>query len=175
MLTRLTLRRFRGFTELTAPLRPVSVILGPNSSGKTSLLHAIRIAHEALARGFDEASPQLDAASEGWIVVCRNHVVSDYASLMPVHTWDELFTNRKTGQDITAVIELGYTTDSTIRTLSVELGYARNNQLKISVRVESPDLYSEIAQLPKRSQRVRRPADRGHALDRDDQSPWPAR
>jgi AAA ATPase domain/AAA domain len=154
MLARLTLRRFRGFTDLTAPLRPVTVIMGPNSSGKTSLLHAIRIAHEALTRGLDEASPQLDRSHDGRIHVCRNLLVNDHASLMPVHTWDEMFTDRETGQGITATIDLDYTPDSIIRALSVELGYARNNQLKISVWVESPEIYGAIAsELPKRSHR----------------------
>ncbi len=35
------LRRFRGFREVTLPLKPITVLLGPNSAGKSSFGHSI--------------------------------------------------------------------------------------------------------------------------------------
>ncbi|HYO60197.1 MAG TPA: hypothetical protein VEU50_46330, partial [Archangium sp.] len=67
MLTKVVLTRFRGFESLEAELRPISVILGPNSSGKTSLLHAVRVAVEAISIGLEQGHPEL--TKDGWITV----------------------------------------------------------------------------------------------------------
>lgn len=42
MLKRITIENFRGFKQLdiAQDLGPVTVLMGPNSSGKTTVLHA---------------------------------------------------------------------------------------------------------------------------------------
>jgi hypothetical protein len=48
MLTALHLGNFKAFGETqTIPLRPLTLIFGPNSSGKSSIIHALLFAHEA--------------------------------------------------------------------------------------------------------------------------------
>ena len=42
MLTRVTLKRFRGYKDFTTPLQPFSVIVGPNNAGKSTLIAALR-------------------------------------------------------------------------------------------------------------------------------------
>src|SRR5262245_24516914 len=93
MLRHLKLIHFRGFTSLEADMRPVSVVVGRNSSGKTSVLHAIRMAVDGLAIGLEEAKPHLD--EDGWITVCWEHIILDHDRLCPVADWAELFTNRE--------------------------------------------------------------------------------
>lgn len=49
-LSELTVENFKAFAEKRQymPIRPVTLVYGPNSSGKSSLLQAIALAHEAL-------------------------------------------------------------------------------------------------------------------------------
>ena len=49
-LSRLTLENFKAFGERRQhmPIRPITLIYGPNSSGKSSLLQAIALAHEVV-------------------------------------------------------------------------------------------------------------------------------
>ena len=44
MLRTVKLERFRGFTSLSLSVAPATVIVGRNSSGKSTVLHAIRLA-----------------------------------------------------------------------------------------------------------------------------------
>ena len=79
MLNRIALEHFRGFKALDVETRPVTVFLGGNSSGKTSVLHAVRMALEYLQIGFSEATPH--AGKDGWITICWDHIVWDHARL----------------------------------------------------------------------------------------------
>jgi predicted ATPase len=69
MLRRVQLRNFRGFWSLDASCGEVTGIIGKNSSGKTSVLHAVRIVTEALVgQAIDAANHDRgleDAAYEG--------------------------------------------------------------------------------------------------------------
>lgn len=48
MLTALRVGNFKAFgATQTLPLKPITLIFGPNSSGKSSLIHALLLAHEA--------------------------------------------------------------------------------------------------------------------------------
>lgn len=64
MLRRVTLQRFRGFQSLQVELRPITAMIGKNSAGKTTVLHAVRLAYDAtqLALATVEASPRVLAA-----------------------------------------------------------------------------------------------------------------
>jgi len=134
MLKKVALTRFRGFESLNADLRMISVIMGPNSSGKTSLLHAVRVAVEALAIGLEQGTPQL--ADDGWITV-YNGIVWDYNRLFPASDWSELFTNKIVGEGIEMKIRLTFEDSDAIQDLEAVLTYARNQQLRLQTYVLS--------------------------------------
>jgi AAA15 family ATPase/GTPase len=55
MLVRISISRFRGFKSLAFGCSPVTAIIGPNSSGKTSVLGAIRFVCDALRVALDHS------------------------------------------------------------------------------------------------------------------------
>ncbi|WP_217596433.1 AAA family ATPase [Cohnella sp. GbtcB17] len=50
MLKKLTLRRFKKFYDTTIDLQPFTILMGENSSGKTTIIQAINLAHNIFAR-----------------------------------------------------------------------------------------------------------------------------
>jgi predicted ATP-binding protein involved in virulence len=149
MLTGISLQRFRGFRKLDADLRPVTVVMGPNSSGKTSVLHAIRVALEALSIALEEAEPHLD--DDGQITVCWGHIVWDHARLHPMSDWAELFTDKEIGGGAAMSLTLRFDAEDVVQEVWVELSYARNYQLKMSVRVRSASAAKQVAEMPLKS------------------------
>jgi len=148
VLTKVVLTRFRGFQSLEAELRPISVVLGPNSSGKTSLLHAVRVAVEALSIGLEQEHPEL--AKDGWITVYQG-LVGDHGRLFPAADWSELFTNKEVGEGIDMKLRLGFEETDTIQDLEVVLTYARNQQLKLHIYVMSRQAAEAVADYPAKS------------------------
>lgn len=52
MISGLTIGNFKAFSETQyIPIRPITLIFGPNSSGKSSIIHSLILAHEALRTG----------------------------------------------------------------------------------------------------------------------------
>ena len=52
MLTGLRIGNFKAFAETQRiPLRPLTLVYGPNSAGKSSILHSLLLAHHALDKG----------------------------------------------------------------------------------------------------------------------------
>lgn len=62
------LRNFRGFKDVTLPLKPLTILLGPNSSGKSSFGHALAVAAhcQKLYRGSQRPSLTPDGDSDKW-------------------------------------------------------------------------------------------------------------
>ena len=51
MITEIRIRNFKGIgDEVTIPIRPITLLFGPNSAGKSSILHAFAYASELLER-----------------------------------------------------------------------------------------------------------------------------
>jgi predicted ATPase len=148
VLTKVTLTRFRGFKSLEAELRPVSVILGPNSSGKTSVLHAVRVAIEALSMGLEQENPHLE--SDGRITV-HDGIVWDHARLFPTADWAELFTNKQVGKGIEMKVSLTFEESDVIQDLEVVLTYARNQQLRMRIYVASTEAMIAVSGYPLKS------------------------
>ncbi len=85
MLTRVRFQNFRGFRQFDGSLRAVTAFLGPNSSGKTTALHAIRMACDALNIALDSDTPaRLESADGPWVTVTSGTLVADHARLLPV-------------------------------------------------------------------------------------------
>jgi len=52
MITSFTISNFKAFgAPQTIPLKPITLIFGPNSAGKSSILHSLLFAHESLRTG----------------------------------------------------------------------------------------------------------------------------
>lgn len=154
MLNRIVLRHFRGFKALDVEISPVTVFMGRNSSGKTSVLHAVRMALEALEIGFAEGAPHAD--KDGWITVCWEHIVWDHARLYPIANWAEMFTDKEAGEGTSLSVELGFDEADSFQDVHVKLSYARNAQLKMSVRVRNDKAVAELEGLALKS-RLRAP------------------
>lgn len=68
MLTALHLGNFKAFgATQKIPLRPLTIVFGPNSSGKSSIIHSLLFAHEALnsqkANNLDVTRPKIGGES----------------------------------------------------------------------------------------------------------------
>ena len=51
MITRISIENFKGIGDrITVPIRPITLLFGPNSAGKSSIMHAIHYAREVLER-----------------------------------------------------------------------------------------------------------------------------
>jgi predicted ATPase len=150
MLTHIKLQQFRGFASLDTDLEPLTVIAGPNSSGKTSILHAVRMAFEALAIGLEEEDPHADAGRD-MVTVCRDHIIRDQERLCPVPDWKELFTNRDMRAGMVIGIEATFERSDLIQKLHVAFAPARNDQLKMTVLINSSEARKRIDKLPKQS------------------------
>lgn len=163
MLKRIALKHFRGFKALDVETRPITIFMGRNSSGKTSVLHAVRMALEALEIGFAEGAPHAD--KDGWITVCWEHIVWDHARLYPIADWAEMFTDKEIGEGTSLSAELGFEESDAFQEVHVRLSYARNAQLKMSVRVRNDRAVEELEALaPKskfRAPRLREALSRG--------------
>lgn len=151
MLRRLELKKFRGFVDLELELRPVTVVVGPNSAGKTSILRAIHLAARALTMAIGEGSPWLHKQKIGWIGVCEDFVIGDHTRLMPVSDWASLFTNREVTPGEFLTLALTFEDDDPIVGLHVHITCARNQQIKLEVSVHAPRIFSKAAEFPVKS------------------------
>jgi len=68
LLQKLHIERFRGFKGFEIELEPFSVLIGPNASGKTTILEAVRLLHECL-RDWLGAAPRLPGSGLGNISI----------------------------------------------------------------------------------------------------------
>ena len=52
MISGMKIGNFKAFSETQyIPIRPLTLIFGPNSSGKSSLIHSLILAHESMKKG----------------------------------------------------------------------------------------------------------------------------
>jgi hypothetical protein len=152
MLTRIALEWFRGFRSLSLETRLITVLAGPNSSGKSSILHAVRMGAAGLSMALDE-SELSPCVRDGRVFVCQDFIIRDHTRLMPIANWHELFTGSEVRQGIVS-IDLTFDEKQAIENLRVDLAYARNAVLKMTVSVRSPGALEVVASIPKSSPRV---------------------
>ncbi|MCB9742088.1 MAG: AAA family ATPase [Alphaproteobacteria bacterium] len=70
ILTRLMVKNFGCYPEAELNLAPLSVLVGPNDSGKSTLFRAV-MAHRALTNGSGRLQAELDMPQLGWIAPSR--------------------------------------------------------------------------------------------------------
>jgi hypothetical protein len=140
MLKRITIENFRGFKQLdiTQDLGPVTVLMGPNSSGKTTVLHAIRLACQVLDLAL---SGDVTARAESMdIVVGKDELVDSPGQLLALRDWQALFLDQVVGTGSAFHIKLVFEEKDPVQALDLVMSYARNQQLKYSLRVTAPDV-----------------------------------
>lgn len=161
MLTHLTLEGFRGFRRFDAALGPVTAFLGPNSSGKTTALHAVRLACELLTTALESSYPlrveradpsewEEEGVEEDWIVVTRDTILTGQ-TLLPLADWRALFVDQEVGEGVSFWIQLNFSEADLVERLWVQVSCARNQQLKLEVQVYSREALRSVEGLSKKS------------------------
>lgn len=150
MLRSVKLKNFRGFETLEVALSPVSVVVGPNSSGKTTVLHAISAAHRAYAQVLEtpDAHPKV---KQGRILVCDGEILQDHSRLVPLAIQEEIFRNGYVSEGVKTEIDLTFDESDPVRRLIVRLAYMRNKVLKLTVEVDCPAALAAVKTLPQKS------------------------
>jgi len=163
MLSKVELRNFRGFDKLALDLEPVSVVVGPNSSGKTTVLHAISVALRAYSIALDDAAAR-PVAKGSQVTICSGLILRDHTQLLPIAERNELFCNGTVFEGATATITLTFD-GPPVESLTVSLSYMRNAVLKLAVSVRSSAAAAAVAGIPAKSRN--RPATLLDVLRRD--------
>lgn len=158
VLRRVRLHRFRGFSEFVAELGSLTAMIGRNSSGKTSVLQAIRLAYDAAQLALDAADSRSHLPGGAQVSVCERSIVADPSRLIALADWREVFVNADVGDRVSATIELEFEDADPVRKLTVSLIYGRNAQLMMTVDVESAAIAASSAagkRSKERSQQIR--------------------
>lgn len=142
MLKRISIQNFRGFKQLdiAQDLGPVTVLMGPNSSGKTTVLHAIRLACQALDMAV--LSKEVARAEKTGIQVAKDELVESPSHLLALRDWQALFLDQQVGPGSEFKIKLVFEPTDAVQSLDLVMSYARNQQLKYSLRVVAPGVPS---------------------------------
>ena len=149
MLTKVELKNFRGFDNLALDLKPVSVVVGPNSSGKTTALHAISVALRAYSIVLDDPTTH-PVAKGADVKVCSGLILRDHTPLLPLAERNELFRNGTVFEGATSTITLTFD-GPPVESLSVSLAYMRNAVLKLTVAIRSSAAAAAVTGIPTRS------------------------
>jgi predicted ATP-dependent endonuclease of OLD family len=140
MLQKIQLERFRGFQRLEIQIPNVLILMGPNSSGKTTALHAIRITCDAIAMVIENGSVfSVDSNT----ITFKDFVIRDIAQLMPITDWQALFVDQKVNESIHFLIQLDFDSKDYLQSITIEGKYARNENLKIAVSVVSEQIFQQ--------------------------------
>jgi predicted ATP-dependent endonuclease of OLD family len=138
MLRRIKIESFRGFNSLdiTQDLQAVTVLMGPNSSGKTTVLHAIRLVCQTLDLALD--GDERVRADKTHLDVAKDRLVESPAQLLPRLDWQALFRDQQVGQGIEFTVHLQFDDADPIQHMALAVAYARNQQIKYSLRLTAP-------------------------------------
>ncbi len=76
MLTKLTIRRFKKFEEVTFSLSSPLVLIGPNNAGKTTLLQAITLLDVGSSKWLSQNSPSSGKKKRTGVIINRKDLAS---------------------------------------------------------------------------------------------------
>jgi predicted ATPase len=150
MLVRISISRFRGFKSLAFGCSPVTAIIGPNSSGKTSVLGAIRFVCDALRVALDHSEVRPIVRGET-VQVCGKLVLSDMSLFTAAADWRQLFTDAVVGDGASFEIELLFEPSDPLQRVALELHYGRNAQPLLSLSVDSRAVIANVDGIPAKS------------------------
>jgi len=156
MLTGVSLKRFRGFADFELKFdgsQPIAALVGKNSSGKTTILRAIRLACEAYDRAISDPDCAPFTSTNGSISVTLKdgNIVDDPANFVGLGDWLEVFAGASGGAGTAATISLYFEERDALQRLDVTLVWGRNAQLKLYVNAWSAHALVDVADIPVRS------------------------
>lgn len=137
MLTHLKVQNFRGFRSMESELSPLTAFLGPNSAGKTTALHAIRLACDALKLALDSNEPVLPTKEDASQLMVADGMLVQASQLLPLTDWKALLVDRLVSENSAFEIVLTFEDQEPIQEIAVTVVCARNEQLKLTVVVRS--------------------------------------
>ena len=152
MLTRIQVERFRGFEKLDVGCGAVTAIIGKNSSGKTSVLHAVRLVRDALdlALGDADLRPK-HLPGTGYIELYKQQVVLEPTRLVPLADWRQVFKDGEGGMPLS--VQLQFTKTDPVRTIRLQLHFGKNSQLKMTLLLMSDAIAQAQAPIPRQTAR----------------------
>lgn len=156
MLKTIDIQNFRGFRRFTANVGRVTAFLGPNSSGKTTVLHAVRLACDALRLAAEEGGPARveNGAGGARVVVTDDLLLADFTRLLPLSDWRALFVDRETDKGNELQVTLGFDERDPIQEVGVRLVCANNQQIKLVVKIRADAAVAGVKDVPKKSQKI---------------------
>lgn len=144
MLRSIKVANFRGFESFTAELRQTTAMIGRNSSGKSSLLHAVRLSTDVLQLALDDPDEK-PGIRDGLITVARDFVVPDASSLVHLADWRQLFHHGEPSEGSWIEIALEFDASDPLQRLETTLRFGRNSQMKLQVQARSRAVERRIA------------------------------
>ncbi len=159
MLTRIQVERFRGFDKLDVGCGAVTAIVGKNSSGKTSVLQAVRIVRDGLGLALGDADLRPKVLKDGRILLCKEQVVLEPTRLVPLADWRQIFKDAEVGEGVKLSVYLTFAPADSVQAIDFRLHFGRNSQLKMTLLVHSKAVAEAAApvsrQTARRVQRLR--------------------
>lgn len=166
MLRRVGFDLFRGFRSVEVDLGAVTAVVGRNSSGKTSVLHAIRMAVVALDLALKDGGPAHTAEGD-WFVLANELLVLDTHKLFPSGRFRELFTPYQDG-DSALSIRLVFDGGLYFDEARVEIFQSADELVRINVRIKSErarQMMSSMPSIPDRRGLRKLPSDVREAIE----------
>ena len=148
MLQHVEIQNFRGLGYFSLPenLSPITVLLGPNSCGKTTVLHAVRMACHAVELAISLGNT-ISINKDGVIILANGALIESPSQLLPLVDWQALFLDQKVSEGTFFSINLKFSDDNVIQNIHLYVRHARNRQLKFSVYVTSPKAVALTGQM----------------------------
>lgn len=144
MLSRIEIKNFRGLSALDIELALGTVLVGPNSCGKTTVLHAVQLACSALNFAFARRRIDGDKEGEGWLTLYSDRPIRDDQPFLPTTRWYELFSD--SNPDKAIEIRLHFSPEHAIQQLYVDLHVGRADALRMTVSIQAAKEHSLRAQ-----------------------------
>lgn len=135
MLSRIEIKNFRGLSSLDFELAQATVLVGPNSCGKTTVLHAVQLACSALNFAFERRTIDGAKDADGWLTLYSDKPIRDDQPFLPTTRWYELFSDADPNNDIE--IRLHFSEEHALQQIYVNLHVGRADALRMTVAIQA--------------------------------------
>jgi len=135
MFSQVKIKNFRGLSEVAVDLSQTTVLIGPNSCGKTTVLQAVQLV--CTAAEFARQEGDLKIEENGWLSLYPNQPIRDDQPFLPTARWTELFLDGKHDRPI--VLSLHFSSEHDIDQISVKLERGRASALRMTLKLHARD------------------------------------